>query len=212
MSDEQYFIKTKEKVYQITEDETFVGYEAEIEEDPGQPTLIEKSITENGEYLPSDDNADGYNKVTVAVPVPTNKLPQVIARTVTGLTAEDLTGVTEIGSYALAYCKNLRTLEIPDSVEKIGYAGVAYLYNHGLNHVIIGSGIKSIEAYAFTNDTDLIKITILAPIPPVLKNGNAFSGSGITSGWIEVLPDSVDAYKSATNWSQWASRIKAIST
>ena len=30
-------------------------------------TLIEKSITENGEYTASTDNADGYSKVTVAV-------------------------------------------------------------------------------------------------------------------------------------------------
>lgn len=33
----------------------------------GSATLIEKSITENGEYNASDDNADGYKKVTVDV-------------------------------------------------------------------------------------------------------------------------------------------------
>lgn len=33
----------------------------------GSVTLIEKSITENGEYNASDDNADGYSKVTVDV-------------------------------------------------------------------------------------------------------------------------------------------------
>lgn len=31
-------------------------------------TLIEKSITDNGEYTASTDNADGYSKVTVNVP------------------------------------------------------------------------------------------------------------------------------------------------
>lgn len=31
------------------------------------PNLIEKSITENGEYNASSDNADGYSKVTVDV-------------------------------------------------------------------------------------------------------------------------------------------------
>lgn len=30
-------------------------------------TLIEKTITENGEYLPASDEADGYSKVTVNV-------------------------------------------------------------------------------------------------------------------------------------------------
>lgn len=35
------------------------------------PTLIEKTITENGEYDPADDNADGYSSVSVNVPAPT---------------------------------------------------------------------------------------------------------------------------------------------
>ena len=34
----------------------------------GSTTLIEKSITANGEYNASDDSADGYSKVTVDVP------------------------------------------------------------------------------------------------------------------------------------------------
>ena len=36
-----------------------------------EPTLIQKSVTENGVYDPGDDNADGFSEVTVAVPVPT---------------------------------------------------------------------------------------------------------------------------------------------
>lgn len=41
----------------------------------GGSTLIEKTITDNGEYLASDDSADGYSKVTVNVSSPT---PQII--------------------------------------------------------------------------------------------------------------------------------------
>ena len=32
------------------------------------PTLISKQITENGTYTAADDNADGYDEVTVNVP------------------------------------------------------------------------------------------------------------------------------------------------
>lgn len=32
-----------------------------------EPKLIEKTITENGEYNAADDDADGYSKVTVNV-------------------------------------------------------------------------------------------------------------------------------------------------
>lgn len=35
---------------------------------PGTPTLISKTITENGTYDAEDDNADGYSSITVNVP------------------------------------------------------------------------------------------------------------------------------------------------
>lgn len=36
-------------------------------------TLVDKEITENGTYNPGDDNADGYSKVVVDVPPPSNE-------------------------------------------------------------------------------------------------------------------------------------------
>ena len=45
------------------------GFDGEYPKDDNltPATLIEKSITENGEYNASEDNADGYSKVTVDV-------------------------------------------------------------------------------------------------------------------------------------------------
>lgn len=34
----------------------------------GAPDLIEKTVNANGTYTATDDNADGYSKVTVAIP------------------------------------------------------------------------------------------------------------------------------------------------
>ena len=42
-----------------------------------QAMLVEKSVTANGSYLASDDSADGYSKVTVAVPEREIKLQSV---------------------------------------------------------------------------------------------------------------------------------------
>ena len=39
----------------------------------GSATLIEKSITANGTYIASSDNADGYSKVSVDVSIPFTK-------------------------------------------------------------------------------------------------------------------------------------------
>ena len=49
---------------------------------PIVPTLISKSITQNGTYDAEDDNADGYDEVTVAVPassfIPTYTETQIV--------------------------------------------------------------------------------------------------------------------------------------
>ena len=67
---ETYYVKTEEKEHTVkiqNKDEKFYSYDAELVENP-TGTLVEKTITENGEYLPIDDDADGYSKVTVDVP------------------------------------------------------------------------------------------------------------------------------------------------
>lgn len=56
----------------------------------------------------------------LAIPTGTNKLPQVIDRTVTEITAEDLAGVTEIGKYAFHSCENLTGIILPNNITRIG--------------------------------------------------------------------------------------------
>lgn len=46
----------------------------------GEAVLVNKTVSANGTYLPSADNADGYKKVVVNVPVPT---PTLITKTIT---------------------------------------------------------------------------------------------------------------------------------
>ena len=45
-------------------------YTIKVTQEASGPTLITKSITQNGTYSASSDSADGYSQVTVAVPVP----------------------------------------------------------------------------------------------------------------------------------------------
>lgn len=81
---EAYYVKTEEKEHTVkiqNEDEKFYSYDAELVENP-TGTLVEKTITENGEYLPASDNADGYSKVTVSVP--SSGLPTLFAPIIIG--------------------------------------------------------------------------------------------------------------------------------
>lgn len=56
----------------------------------GSPTLISKSISVNGTYNASDDSADGYSSVTVAVPTGS----RLVSGTFTPLTSEAGTAKT----------------------------------------------------------------------------------------------------------------------
>ena len=80
--------------------------------------------------------------------------------------------------------------------------------NSGLTSVIIGSGVTNIEQYAFENCSGLTSITCLATTPPTLVSYNAFSNTNNCN--IYVPSASVNAYKSASGWSTYASRIQAI--
>lgn len=54
-------------IYVVTYPDESVHFYLGAEEIAGNPSLIEKTITENGTYNASDDEADGYSSVTVDV-------------------------------------------------------------------------------------------------------------------------------------------------
>lgn len=91
--------------------------------------------------------------------------------------------VTSIDSYAFDGFGSLTSFEIP-------------------------SGITSIGRFAFRNCTSLQSITIEAVTPPTLQRNNAFNNTNDCP--IYVPSGSVNAYKTANNWSTYASRIQAI--
>ena len=95
------------------------------------------------------------------------------------------TSVTSIGDYAFYYCTSLASVTIPSSVTSIGNS--AFQYCHGM------------AIYDFTKHTSV----------PTLANTNAFSS--IPSDCVIKVPTSlVDAWKSATNWSTYASNIIGV--
>ena len=115
--------------------------------------------------------------------------------------------VTSIGGFAFEICTSLTNITIPNSVTSIG--DYAFSYCSGLTSVTIGSGVTSIGGYAFFKGSSLRSVTVNALTPPVLY----IKGFDSTNNCpIYVPAQSVDAYKSATNWSTYASRIQAILT
>lgn len=131
-----------------------------------------------------------------------------------GLRATQITGlycenVTNVGGEAVRQCNYLVNVYLPKCTNLSGYSfGICPL----LETVELGA-VTNIRAYDFYNCPKL-KTLIINNSTSVcsLANVSAFTGSGIESGtgFIYVPNNLVNSYKTATNWSTYASQIKSI--
>ena len=116
-------------------------------------------------------------------------------------------GITYIGSQAFVNCTNMTSITIPSGVTSIEYQ--TFCNCESLTSITIPSGVTSIEMSAFEYCSSLIGVTCLPTTPPTL---GAFAFDYNASGRkIYVPSDSLNAYKTATNWSRYVSDIEPIS-
>ena len=110
-----------------------------------------------------------------------------------------------IGQNAFNNTNVIGDLHLPN-VTSIGAS--AFDHNIHMLSVTIGDRITSIGSLAFNYCSSLKSVTCLATTPPTL-GFNAFVQYGAEFP-IYVPAESVDAYKAASGWSAYASRIQAI--
>ena len=114
--------------------------------------------------------------------------------------------VTTIGYGAFAGCLRLTSVTIPDSVTTIGDG--AFRFCDSLTSVTIGDSVTTIGDYAFHYCSRLSSVYCKAMTPPTLGDSTVFDSNA--SGRKIYLPaESVEAYKTAENWSEYASSIIA---
>ena len=134
--------------------------------------------------------------------------------------------VTKIGDYALSWCENLKSIIIPNSVTEVGDYAFAYcssltsatignrvtvikssaFYNcSSLQSINIPNSVTKIEVLAFQNCTNLTEVYCSALTPPT--GGSGMFKNNASGRKIYVPMESVEAYKSASYWSDYASDI-----
>ena len=159
------------------------------------------SITANGENI---DIAQ-YATASVNVPSGTEDLINLIVRDFT--TFNIPSGITKIGNGAFQSCSALTSITIPNSVTKIGDYALGFC--NKLTSITIPNSVTEIGNYALGFCNGLTSVTIQATTPPTLSSDAFYYSNNFT---IYVPAESLDAYKTATNWSSYADRIQAIPT
>ena len=134
---------------------------------------------------------------------------------------------TDVGQGAFQSCTSLKKVVMPSSCKTItkeafAMSGVSdinlenvenieiYAFSQckSLSLADIGSSIISIGSYAFYKDSQLKKIIVRAATPPSM-DGTAFRD---VADFVIYVPDaSLEAYRTATNWNQYADRIHPLS-
>ena len=115
-------------------------------------------------------------------------------------------GVTSIGNGAFSGCTNLKYLTISDTVTSIGDRAIYNCSN--MASITIPNSVRYIGFDEFLSCGNLIYITVKATTPPKLAN-LTYAFNGIAT--IYVPDASVDVYKTADVWKEYAGKIKAIS-
>lgn len=146
----------------------------------------------------------------------------------------NIQNVEMLGSYALSDCHRITELYLPKAItfnfnacedmselKKVTLGNVktisANAFKGNINceeiDISLNENVDGIYANAFYRNEKLSKLTIRGTALIPLKNSNVLTGTPIANGTgkIYVDPSMVDTYKTATNWSTYASVIEAIS-
>ena len=184
---------------------------------------IPDSVTTIGNYAFYD--CDSLTSVTIPDSVTTIGYSAFAdCSSLTSVTIPD--SVTTIGKYAFEYCSSLTSITIPDSVTTIG--GGAFYGCSSLTSVIIPDSVTTIGYSAFYGCSSLTSVTIPDSVTEIGDSAFAYCDSltsvyckattPSTGGFwmfdnnasgrtIYVPMESVEAYKSAEGWSEYADSI-----
>lgn len=111
------------------------------------------------------------------------------------------TQITEISSSMFSNSK-IKNISLPSIITNIGNSAFSYCYS--LTSITIPASVTSIDNYAFQESSKLVTMRIESATPPTLANINAISSA---TTQIQVPMESVEAYKTATNWANFADII-----
>ena len=115
--------------------------------------------------------------------------------------------ITVLGNGSFNRCTSLTQINIPEGVTSLRQ--VCFNRCSALESIELPSTVTAIGPSAFQYCTGLTRVSITAATPPSLGS-SAFANCSALTG-IYVPDESIEAYKTATNWSAYANKILPLS-
>ena len=112
--------------------------------------------------------------------------------------------ISRIGNYAFNHCSVLASFDVMPTIENIGTA--AFQSCRSLNNLELGTSISSIQDAAFYGCSSLTSIIVNSSTVPT----GGYQMFGSTSCSIYVPSESIEDYKKAVYWRNYADRIQVI--
>lgn len=138
----------------------------------------------------------------------------VLPDTVTDIPTQSFYGYTALSKYNLSHVKTISSGAFGNTPYKdvVDLSSIVSLNNSAINKtnwgkIIIGENCTTISQYNFWQLKSAPILIVRAVTPPSLAGNNNMSFCSV----IYVPDASVEAYKAATNWSNYSDRIKPLS-
>lgn len=148
---------------------------------------------------------------SIIIPDGVTSLPSMVFSSCEYLTDVKLSeNLTNIGDRVFSSCSRLKSIELPESLKSISYWAFS---GTALTEITIPSNVVSISWSAFDNTIKTVYCLPTTPPNASKDSGSAhWYGLGNNSNLVIYVPaSSLSAYKSATNWSEYATKFVGYS-
>ncbi len=172
--------------------------------------IVERTITEfeDSEMEAIGEYAFHYCSTLTSISLPSaTRIRESAFGNCSALTSVSLPAVTEVGRSAFEKCSALTSISLPAATRIVDYA---FRNCSALISVSLPT-VKKIESWAFDECSKLTTLYIGTESDTVCTLASTYAfPSNVTNIYVPV--ELVDAYKTATNWSSFASNIQGYET
>lgn len=174
--------------------------------------LIPKTITQNGVYNASSDNADGYDVVTVNVPQdPYEVMNDYIEGTLTRLRLNNvplgrLKYIAPGGSATTIADQTIQRIELPNNTDALG----VWQFGRMEHLLLFDSGYTKTFGNVCLSGCFSLRWIIIRRSDEYATLYSTSTISMHSTGRIAVVPSLITGYQSQTNWSHWADRFRNL--